>query len=66
MHAFPVDLYPHLAGPEPVADPPDLRVGVVRVPNKKKASQVFRSKAAVEWPQRKERVDEWLQQEGGV
>ena len=66
MHAFPVDLYPHLAGPEPAADPPDLRVGVPLVPSKAKASQERRAKAAVEWPQRKERVDEWLEQQGGA
>jgi hypothetical protein len=63
MHAFPVDLYPHLAGPELEADPPELGVGVpVMLP---KTAKARRAKEAVAWPERKERVDEWLGQQGG-
>ncbi len=63
MHAFPVDLYPHLAGPELEADPPDLGVGVpVVLP---KTAKARRAKEALAWPERKERVDEWLGQQGG-
>lgn len=64
MHEFPVDLYPDLSGPEPAADPPDLSVGVPMA--QPKAVKATRTKACLAWPERKERVDEWLEQQGGA
>ncbi len=63
MHAFPVNLYPHLSGLELEADPPDLAVGVpVVLP---KTAKARRAKEALAWPEPKEHVDEWLGQQGG-
>jgi hypothetical protein len=65
MHAFPVDLYPHLVGPapdEPV--PPDLSVGVPLLPLTTWPGRRVARVETVPWPQRKERVAEWLELQG--
>jgi hypothetical protein len=62
MHEFPVDLYPHLAGPTAgETDPPDLSVGVpLTTWSGRRVARV----ETVAWPQRKERVTEWLEHQG--